>query len=359
MNRELVGEVTTLRHLDGVDLSDEVGDRGVGGRELLAVTAIAVYPFDRGVVASIGDDREPRRGPRTHPAGEVDRIESPGSKRLRHRCRAAAGPAHDDDAAIARQLRLVLTDLPHRQQHGLGRVLGQPLIGLPHVEEQRARVDETSCGARPDLWRGADAVTLVSRRGRQPCARPCAVASEEIGDIREPGLEQDAGCDRGAVAAGAVHDHRTSGVESRQRVGEHRERDLSSTGQGSRRRLAGAANVDELKRRLQPTQLGELLDREPRARLDDVASSGEDPSGLVELPGDPVVPDPPESNLGFERDRRVSHENDLTVGRQHIARPLGEPTLASYAVVDNALFIRSESHLWKIGRRPESVVSSQ
>src|SRR5207302_6086565 len=76
-----------------------------------------------------------------------------------------------------------------------------------------------------------------------------------------------------------------------------------------------------------PTQLGELLDREPRARLDDVASSGEDPSGLVELPGDPVVPDPPESNLGFERDRRVSHENDLTVGRQHIARPLGEPTL--------------------------------
>jgi len=30
---------------------------------------------------------------------------------------------------------------------------------------------------------------------------------------------------------------------------------------------------------------------------------------------------------------------------------LGEPTLASPAVSDNALFIRSEKHLWKIGKR--------
>ena len=29
---------------------------------------------------------------------------------------------------------------------------------------------------------------------------------------------------------------------------------------------------------------------------------------------------------------------------------LGERTLASYAVTDGALFIRSESHLWKITR---------
>ena len=29
---------------------------------------------------------------------------------------------------------------------------------------------------------------------------------------------------------------------------------------------------------------------------------------------------------------------------------LGERTLASYAVTDGALFIRSETHLWKIGR---------
>ena len=29
---------------------------------------------------------------------------------------------------------------------------------------------------------------------------------------------------------------------------------------------------------------------------------------------------------------------------------LAERTLASYAVVDNTLFIRSESHLWRLGK---------
>ena len=29
---------------------------------------------------------------------------------------------------------------------------------------------------------------------------------------------------------------------------------------------------------------------------------------------------------------------------------LGEPSLASYAVADGALFIRTEKHLWKIAR---------
>jgi hypothetical protein len=29
---------------------------------------------------------------------------------------------------------------------------------------------------------------------------------------------------------------------------------------------------------------------------------------------------------------------------------LGERSLASYAVADGALYIRTESHLWKIGR---------
>ena len=53
---ELVGEVAALGDLDGVDFADEVGDRGVGGRELFAEAAIAVHPVDRRVVAALGDE---------------------------------------------------------------------------------------------------------------------------------------------------------------------------------------------------------------------------------------------------------------------------------------------------------------
>ena len=52
---ELVGEVAALGDLDRVDLADEVGDRRVGGGELLAVTTVAVHPLDRRVVAALGD----------------------------------------------------------------------------------------------------------------------------------------------------------------------------------------------------------------------------------------------------------------------------------------------------------------
>ena len=48
---ELVAEVAALGDLDGVDLTDEVGNRGVGGGQLLAVAEAAVHPLDRGVIA--------------------------------------------------------------------------------------------------------------------------------------------------------------------------------------------------------------------------------------------------------------------------------------------------------------------
>ncbi len=38
MKRQFVGQVTTLCHFDGVDFADEVRDRRVGGRQLLAET---------------------------------------------------------------------------------------------------------------------------------------------------------------------------------------------------------------------------------------------------------------------------------------------------------------------------------
>ena len=53
---ELVGQVATLGHLDGVDLADEVGDRRVGRGQLLAEAAFAVHPLDRRLVAVLGDE---------------------------------------------------------------------------------------------------------------------------------------------------------------------------------------------------------------------------------------------------------------------------------------------------------------
>ena len=56
VQRQLVGEVAALGDLDRVDLADEVGDRRVGGGQLLAVAIVAVHPVDRGVVAVLGDE---------------------------------------------------------------------------------------------------------------------------------------------------------------------------------------------------------------------------------------------------------------------------------------------------------------
>jgi hypothetical protein len=44
VDRQLVGKVAALGDLDRVDLADEVRDRDVGRRELLAVTAVATDP---------------------------------------------------------------------------------------------------------------------------------------------------------------------------------------------------------------------------------------------------------------------------------------------------------------------------
>jgi hypothetical protein len=51
VDRQLVGEVAALGHLDGIDLADEVGDRDVRRGQLLAVAAIAGHPHDAGRLA--------------------------------------------------------------------------------------------------------------------------------------------------------------------------------------------------------------------------------------------------------------------------------------------------------------------
>src|SRR2546426_2443377 len=54
VNGQLVAEVAALGDLDRVHLADEVGDGDIGGRELLAIAAVARDPGDLGLVAALG-----------------------------------------------------------------------------------------------------------------------------------------------------------------------------------------------------------------------------------------------------------------------------------------------------------------
>ena len=56
VERELVGEVPALGDLDGVDLADEVRNRGVGRGELLREAQLAVHPHHGRAVALFGDE---------------------------------------------------------------------------------------------------------------------------------------------------------------------------------------------------------------------------------------------------------------------------------------------------------------
>ena len=56
VERQLVGQVATLRDLDRIDLADEVGDRDIGRRQLLGVAPVAWQPVDGGVVAVALED---------------------------------------------------------------------------------------------------------------------------------------------------------------------------------------------------------------------------------------------------------------------------------------------------------------
>ena len=66
MDGRFVGEVAPLRDLDRIDLADQVGDRDVGGRELLGVAVLAREPGDRELITHLRLAR---------PAGGTDRRE--------------------------------------------------------------------------------------------------------------------------------------------------------------------------------------------------------------------------------------------------------------------------------------------
>ena len=124
--------------------------------------------------------------PRAHPAGEVHGVEPPRAQRLGHGCRATPGAAHHDDAAVARQLVLALPTWPIGISTRRGRMLGLPLVGFPHVEQQRARVRAAPAPHGPDR-RGRR--RAIVRRARcevgSPAPSQAAIAAEQIGHVGE------------------------------------------------------------------------------------------------------------------------------------------------------------------------------
>ena len=60
MNRHLVREISPFRHLDRIDFADQIRNRNVRRRELLAVALIAAHPIDLEPVA-LGLDARPAR----------------------------------------------------------------------------------------------------------------------------------------------------------------------------------------------------------------------------------------------------------------------------------------------------------
>ena len=163
VDRQLVGEVATLGDLDRVDLADEVGDRRVGRRELLAEAAVAVHPLDRRVVAALGDeharvvrDRVVRvvvdlaAGDDRHPL--VEQI----GERTDHAGLRLAALAEEDDVVAREQRVLELRDDRVLEPEHAGhrrfarrdpgdRVRPDLLLDRPRLPAARPKVSEGRC----------------------------------------------------------------------------------------------------------------------------------------------------------------------------------------------------------------------
>ena len=97
VNGQLIREVAALGDLDRVDLADQVGDRDVWRRELLAISPVAADPRDRHRVSILGDEVE------TAPADRVVGVIvdlAPGDDRYELVEQADQGP-HDPTLGLA------------------------------------------------------------------------------------------------------------------------------------------------------------------------------------------------------------------------------------------------------------------
>ena len=168
---ELVGEVAALGDLDRVDLADEVGDRRVGRRELLAEAAVAVHPVDRRVVAVLGD-----RGARACDDTGIERIVVDLAARDdRHPLVEQA-----DERAHDARLRLAALAEEHDVVAGeqrVGELRDDGVVVADHAVDERLALGEGARRVGADLVldrsRHPTAGAQLSERGRTGHGAPC------------------------------------------------------------------------------------------------------------------------------------------------------------------------------------------
>ena len=71
-----------------------------------------------------------------------------------------------------------------------------PFVWLPHVEQERALVEECLRGARAHVGRATGDAVSGSGRDGKTCGVPCVEPALEVGHIREPRGPSDARGDR-------------------------------------------------------------------------------------------------------------------------------------------------------------------
>ena len=145
VQRQLVGQVATLGDLDRVDLADQVGDRRVRRRQLLAEAGVAVDPRDRRVLAVLGD--------------EVTGV--PGHRRVRVVVDLAAGddrhPLVEQAGQRADDAGLRLTALAQEDdvvagEQGVLELREDGLLVAEDAVEQRLTGGDAGDGVGPDLF---------------------------------------------------------------------------------------------------------------------------------------------------------------------------------------------------------------
>ena len=141
---ELVGEVAAFGDLDRVDLADEVGDRSVGGGELLTETPFAVDPLDRSVLATLGRHQP---GVLRHRCIRVVVDLAPGDRR---RPLVEQADERTDDARL-RLAALTEEDDVVAGEQGVLELRQHRVVEADHPVDERLARRDAGQGVRPDL----------------------------------------------------------------------------------------------------------------------------------------------------------------------------------------------------------------
>ena len=162
MEREFIGQIATLGHLDGVDLADEISDRSIGSGQLLPEAILTMHPVDGCIVAPFGDEIAGVLGNRVigivvdlgtgddgHPF-----VEQSG-ERTDHAGLGLTAFAEEDDVMTGEQCVLEL------RQHGV--------LIAEHVGEQRFTGPNAGDGVGPQLLLDRTAGPARGSQGTESC----------------------------------------------------------------------------------------------------------------------------------------------------------------------------------------------